>query len=147
MNKLSEISTSMYAIFQPLLENKKLAQAVIDDNRERVNGMLKAKPELLLTLLPNNFTIVSQHTWQRFDLSEETLLSIAVKRHQLEMINNMWSYLDMLEQIDFKKWGGTVRVAKEAVFTYWDAYEFYTDEDGNNCIVISNEYAKSCVIL
>jgi hypothetical protein len=125
---------------QGLLEHKIYAeilpQAVIDDNRETVREILNSNPELLLIPLPKNCIIESQHTWQRFDLSGETLLSIAAKRHQLEMIKILWPCFDWCEQTD------EVMAEKEAALACWNAYEFETDERGNNRINIPEEYAN-----
>jgi hypothetical protein len=151
MRNLSETCTQFYKFFKPELNQRalpKLAQAVIDDDRVTVRNMLNANPELLLIPLPKNFTIESQYTWQRFDLSGETLLSIAAKRHQLEMIKIMLPCFNLLlEQTDLAK-REEVIAEKEAALACWHEYQFYTEwnaydyyNESVSKIVIPKEYA------
>jgi hypothetical protein len=82
---------------------KQLCQAVIDDNCETVGRIAAVRPKLLLLLVTakfKSFVIQSKYTYQRFDLENENILTVAVKRKQITMTKIILSSLAKLELTD-----------------------------------------------
>jgi hypothetical protein len=109
---------------------KALSQAVIDDQREVVKTMLDKNPMLLIPhSKPIHFEIESQLTWQRF-IAEDPLI-MAVKRRQLVMIQLLLPYYNRPE----------LRETKERALNVWKVYETIANAEGEEEIVIPDDYA------
>jgi hypothetical protein len=89
---LADLSNSchrLYSFYQPALSQRHqqlqqlLLQAVVDDDRKKVEEILDANPKLLLMIPDANMVIGSKYTWQKF--YAENALTMAVKRNQPEM--------------------------------------------------------------
>lgn len=109
-----------------------LLQAVIDDNRERVQLILDQDPEILLQVPNEKLIIISRYTWQKF--YAEDALTMAVKRKQIEMIQLLLPYYDMLPQTD------EVKITKVKAMSAWKMYDIrkmtrYVEE-----IIVPPEY-------
>lgn len=133
MGTLSNSCRHFHRLFQEDLRKKAqrdLWQAVIDDHRQTVARIASAFPHLLLQAAPKNFVIRSQYTHQQFDLSDETLLSVAVKRKQIKMIETLLLCLSAIEQTsdDKKKITDTL-----SCWSFYDTKKNQkNDEDGEN---------------
>jgi hypothetical protein len=84
MGTLSNTHPAFYEIFKKPLDQRlftaltALYQAVIDDDQDKVKTVLDLHPKLLLHPIPQDFTIESKLTWQKFYV--EDALMMAVKR-------------------------------------------------------------------
>ncbi len=108
-------------------------QAVMDDDIETVKKCLDAEPDLISGLPDKNLVIESKLTWQKF--YAETALTMAVKRKQIKMIELLLPYYDKLEQTD------DVIKAKTEALSAWVFYEIQKYAEGEDKIVIPQEYA------
>lgn len=103
---LSSSCRHFHGLFHADLKRRaqqKVWQAVIDDHQQTVIKVAHTYPRLLLQAAPLGFAIKSQYTHQEFDLSGETLLSVAVKRKQIKMIEILLSCLSSVEQTNEDK--------------------------------------------
>lgn len=107
---LSSLNCDFHTLFRPDLNALMLMQAVIDNKKIIVEGLLNKHPYLLLKKPIKE--IESKLTWQRF--LPEKPLKIAIKRGQTQMIKKLLPYFYELEKLGFVENG-----EKEAL-TQWD---------------------------
>lgn len=105
-------------------------QVVIDDDRELLGRILHARPRLLLMKPPRDCVIESQLTWQRFLLGDD-ILTVAVKRKQLEMIKLLLSYYNEFA------WMGNFKKVNAEALAKWSSFGMQ-----NNQIVIPEVYSN-----
>jgi hypothetical protein len=120
LSRISQNCRALHSIYQPNLNEvrlKKLFQAIIDDEIKEVNKLLDAYPYLVLEKPNKTMVIESQHTWQKFDLINETTLSIATKRRQIEMIEILLPYFDKLQNKEI-----AIKIKEEAL-SKWPSCE------------------------
>ncbi|HTM63106.1 MAG TPA: hypothetical protein VL360_01240 [Gammaproteobacteria bacterium] len=113
---------------------KRFLQAVINDDRQTVKEMLDKMPQLLLVTPDPGLVIESQYTWQKF--YAEPALTMACKLKQIKMTELLLSYYDKLPQDD------DVIKAKTAGLCAWKPYVNKVNDDGENEILIPQEYAR-----
>lgn len=138
MGKLSSSCRTLHRLFKPELTRRatrQLWQAMIDDDRETIAKITKARPDLLLAPMPAGFVIKSKYTHQQFDLAGETILAAAAKRKQIKMIELLLPYYNKLEQTE------DVIKAKRDALSAWKAYEIQKNAEGEDEIIIPKEYA------
>jgi len=109
---LSQCCFSFYSAFEPdfkkqaaclKLEMQPLLQAVIDDRRDEVKKILDKNPRLA-SIDPKDLGITeieSKLTWQIFE--PEYLLSMALKRQQLQMVKVLLPYLKNIKPTQVEK--------------------------------------------
>lgn len=129
----------LYSIFQQPRNKsayKKLAQAVIDDDRATIKKLLDNNPLLVLFIPSKGIEIESQLTWQRFYL-EENILTIAAKRKQIEVLEFLHSYCDQIKPTD----NVDTAAARTEALSAWTVYKMQTNEKGEEEIIIPKEYS------
>lgn len=143
MCNLSLTCRAFHGLFKTVLPKRKiiqlLSQAVIDDDRKAVVKIATARPDLLLQLLigmPKGFDIESKYTFQKFNLEDENILTVVVKRKQIKMIETLLSCFAKLKQTDHV-WK---MIAK--ALSQWSFYELRKNQKGIDEIVIPEEYAS-----
>lgn len=133
----SSFFKNSYAIDLHEIRHSALLHAVIDDDREKVRRILDVHPELLIQKPKDNLTITSRYTWQKF--VAEDALSMAAKRHQVQMISVMLPYFANLPDTDM------LSMAKSKLKSAWNRYDRSRDEKGNDHIVIPPAY-QDCLL-
>jgi len=111
-------------------------QAVIDGDIPKIKQMLSQNPYLLLAKPCPSLVIESKLTWQRFDVSLENALSIAVKRKQITVIETFLPYIKELDQSKDKSGDQSDFEMAMQVLSQWSKYVMPQNE-----IVIPEEYA------
>lgn len=127
MGTLSNTCGHFHRLFQADLKTRAdrtlrmIWQAVIDDHRQDVINLAHAHPRLFLQALMQDaaqgFVIQSKYTHQQFDLAGENILSVAVKRKQIEMVKVIHSCFSNFEQ---------TRLLKERIagaLSQWSLYD------------------------
>lgn len=112
-----------------------LSQAVIDDDKDLVKKLLDKNPQLLLTQPVPSLVVKSQHTGQKFYIDND-VLTIAVMRKQITMIELLLSYYDKLRE------NNIVKKARIRALSAWSCYEIQKSPYGKDVIVIPQEYAS-----
>ena len=110
---LSTSCLGFYHTYQYDLQKRalqKLLQAVVDEDQKTVKRMLDHCPGLLLAD-PGKLEIESKYTWLRFRAAKA--LEMAGKRKQVEMVQLLLPYFDVLEQ------SGVVKNGKAEAFGQW----------------------------
>ena len=144
MGTLARTCRSFHGFFNQELINRALRQlwqAVIDDDHKTVKRLLDVRPGLLLLKAPAGLQIQSQYTWVTFDVENESALSIAAKRKQINMIKLLLPYYDKLEQT------GEVIQGKAEALLAWKAYTIQKNASGEDEIVIPSDYANYALSL
>lgn len=135
----SQACVHLHSIFQQSLSElayKKLAQAVIDDDRVTMKKLLDNNPSLVLFVPSKGVEIESQLTWQRFYLIEN-VLTIAAKRKQIDVLDFLKSYCDHIKPLN----NVDPITARTDALSAWTCYEMQTNEKNEEKIVIPKEYA------
>jgi hypothetical protein len=113
---------------------QKFLHAVINDDRTAVKNLLDRYPKLVLAIPPSDLAIESQFTWQKF--YAEDALTMAVKLKQIKMTQLLLSYYDKLPQTK------DVIITKEQALSACKLYEMQRNENGEDEIVIPEDYAR-----
>jgi hypothetical protein len=138
-SSLAEVCVHLHSIFQPPLNEspyKRLAQAVIDDDRETIKKLLDGNPSLVFYTPSKGIVIESQLTWQRFYLTEN-VFTIAAKRKQLDVLAFLDSYCDQIKPIN----NIDPAAARTEALSAWTFYKMRTNKKGEEEIVIPKDYA------
>ena len=126
---LSQSFSGFYAFNQDRLSYTFL-KAVVNDDRETADRMLKSRPDLLLMTPPKGMTVKTL-AWQTFYAEAAPLM--AAKRGQIEMLKIMRPHFDCLP--DQGKANAMLAAVKEA----W-AYQYKKNGQGVDEIMIPEEY-------